>query len=249
MAQTAALIHALKTALRRNGQRYTDVAEALNISESSVKRLFAEQSFSLKRIDQICSLIGIEITDLLTMMRDEQKIRQLTIEQEKELVADLSLLLVANSALNRWTFADILQRYCISETELIRHLAKLDRLGLIHLLPNNRIKVLVDRDFSWLQDGPINQFFEEQVRQEFFNSRFNKPGETRKFMIGMLTRESNAIIQRKLKKLSEDFHTLHREDEKLAPVDKFGTTLVVGMRLWEPEVFESKRREPDKRKF
>ena len=107
----------------------------------------------------------------------------------------------------------------------------------------------VDRNFSWLSNGPINEFFEKQVRQEFFTSKFNRPGEKRMFMIGMLSRESNAIIQRKLKKLSDEFHLLHREDEKLPLSDKFGTTVVVGMRLWEPEVFEAKRREPDRRKF
>ncbi len=249
MSQTTAFIHALKTALRHHGKRYCDVAEALDISESSVKRLFAEESFSLKRIDQVCQMMGIEMTDLLTLMRDEKKIRSLSIDQEKELVSDMSLLLVANCVLNLWTFAEIVKVYQFKETELIRHLAKLDRLGLIHLLPNNRIKVLVDRDFSWLSQGPINQFFEEQVKKEFFNSRFTQPGEKRLFMIGMLSRESNAIVQRKLEKLSEEFHMLHREDEKLPSPEKFGTTLVVGMRLWEPEVFENFRREADRRKF
>lgn len=107
----------------------------------------------------------------------------------------------------------------------------------------------MDRDFSWLPHGPINQFFEEQVRSEFFNSRFNQPGEKRLFMVGMLSRASNAIMQRKLEKLSEEFHTLHREDEKLPLPEKFGTTVVIGMRLWEPDVFSAARREPDKRQF
>ena len=249
MAQTTALIQALKNALRQHGKRYADIADALEISESSVKRLFAEESFSLKRIDLVCQMIGIEITDLLSSMRDEQKIRSLSIEQERELASDVPLLLIANSVLNRWSFSDILKYYKFETLELIRHLATLDRLRLIQLLPNNRIKVLVDRDFSWLPHGPINQFFEEQVRTEFFNSRFNQPGEKRLFMVGMLSRASNAVVQRKLEKLSEEFHTLHREDEKLPLQEKFGTTIVVGMRLWEPSVFAAARREPDTREF
>lgn len=249
MAQKHAIVKALKTALKHHGSTYADVARYLDISEASVKRLFSEETFSLERLDQICQMMEIEISDLLIQFKDETKIRALSIEQEKQLVADIPLLLVANSVLNRWSFEDIATHYVFSQTELIQHLAKLDRLKLIHLLPSNRIKVLVDRNFSWLPNGPINTFFEARVREEFFKSRFNQPGEKRLSMIGMLSRESNAIVQRKLDKLSEEFHTLHYQDEKLPREEKFGTTVVVGMRVWEPEVFEHYRRTPDKRKF
>lgn len=249
MAQTSAITQALKRTLKQHGKRYTDVAKALDISEASVKRLFAEQSFSLKRLDLICQMLGIEISDLITHMHDRQKIEALNREQEQELASDLPLLLVANSVLNRWTYEDILTHYQFSEPELIRYLAKLDRLHLIELLPGNRIKVLVDRDFHWLPNGPINQFFLSCVKEEFFESRFNQPGEKQQFMVGMLSRQSNAIVQRKLDKLAEEFHTLHYEDEKLPRAEKFGTTVVVGMRVWEPKVFERLRRMPDQRKF
>jgi len=182
-------------------------------------------------------------------MRDIEQIKSLTEQQEKELVSDSSLLLVANSVLNRWSFNDITHAYDFEETELIRLLAKLDQLKLILLLPGNRIKLLVDRHFSWIKHGPINRYFEDQVRQDFFNSRFNAAGEKRLFLVGMLSRESNAIFQRKLNNLSDEFHSLHYEDEKLPIMDRFGTSVVIGMRLWEPSIFESRRRQKDTRKF
>ena len=182
-------------------------------------------------------------------MRDEQQIQSLTEEQELQLVADIPLLLVANSVLNQWSFKDILNIYNFSETELIQLMAKLDRMKLIQLLPQNRVKVLVDRKFSWRKNGPIQQFFENQVMQEFFNSRFTGPGEKRLFLVGMLSRASNESFQRKLEKLSEDFHDLHLQDEKLPTSERFGTSAVMAMRLWEPNVFESKRRKKDERTF
>ena len=249
MSQSAALVQALKKCLKLNGMRYTDVADALDLSEASVKRLFAEGSFSLKRLDQICDLLGLEITDLVEMIRQTDQIRCLSIEQEKEIMSDLPLLVVANSALNRWSFEDILAIYMFSETELIQHLAKLDRLKLIELLPGNRIKLLVDRNFSWHNDGPIQRFFEEKLVREFFDSRFNQPGEKRQFLVGMLSRASTDAFQRKLDRLAEEFHRMHVEDEKLSVKDRFGTSVVTGMRMWEPEVFEKLRREKDCRKY
>ncbi|MFT6123600.1 MAG: DNA-binding Xre family transcriptional regulator [Oleiphilaceae bacterium] len=249
MAQTTAIIKVLKRTLKAHEKRYSDVAEALNLSEASVKRLFSEEHFSLKRLDQICNFLGIEITDLLSSMKDEKQLQSLTAEQEKQLVADTPLLLVANSVLNHCSFDDIMDIYAFPETELIQYLAKLDRLRIIQLLPNNRIKVLVDRSFSWLKNGPIINFFEEQVKKDFFNSRFNRPGEKRLFLVGMLSRASNEAFQRKLERLSEEFHDLHYEDEKLPTSERFGTSAVVAMRQWEPEIFESKRKQKDNRIF
>jgi len=249
MAQTTAIIKALKKTLKIHGKRYSDVADALGLSEASVKRLFSEEQFSLKRLDQICNFLGIEISDLLSSMKDDQQIQCLTEEQENQLVADIPLLLVANSVLNHWSFNNILSIYNFSETELIQLMAKLDRLRLIQLLPLNRVKVLVDRNFSWRKKGPIQTFFEEQVKQEFFDSRFDGPGEKRVFLVGMLSRASNETFQRKLDKLSEYFHDLHTQDEKLPSLDRFGTSAVMAMRLWEPSVFESKRKKKDERAF
>ena len=249
MAQTANIIKVIKKLLKQNGFKYSDVADILGVSESRVKFMLSNEELSLKRLDKICQLMGIEISDLISEMRDTEQIQSLTEEQEKEVVSDTSLLLVANSVLNKWTFEDILNTYAFKETELIQHLAKLDRLKLIHLLPKNRIKLLVGRNFSWIKNGPINQFFEEQVKREFFDSRFTSPGEKRLFLVGMLSRESNAIFQRKLNNLSDEFHSLHYQDEKLPAQERFGTSVVVGLRPWEPETFQSKRRQNDSRVF
>ena len=74
MAQTAAIIKVLKQTLKIHGKRYVDVAEALDLTEASVKRLFSDEQFSLKRLDQICNMLGIEISDLMASIRDEDRI-------------------------------------------------------------------------------------------------------------------------------------------------------------------------------
>src|SRR6476469_3791249 len=103
MAQTAALIDALKRVLRAKGVTYAKLAKGLKLSEASVKRIFADRSFTLERLDRIC-------------------------EQEKELVSDPKLLLVAVHALNHWSLEEIIETYALSKAECIRLLARLDRL-------------------------------------------------------------------------------------------------------------------------
>ena len=129
MAQTAAIVAALKGALKERGITYQQVAEALELSEASVKRLFSERQFSLQRLDQICALLGLEITDLVRRLDQAQRIDALTAEQEQELVGDDRLLLVAICALNRWSMAQMLDTYQLSEVEAVGPIYYFDHCG------------------------------------------------------------------------------------------------------------------------
>ena len=140
MAQTAVIVDALKKALKEQGKTYADVAQALDLAEASVRRLFSERSFSLKRLDQICQLIDLEISDLVGLLGAKRRyVSQLSDEAEHALVADLRLLLVAIRVLNNWSFQDLVDTYVLSETEIIQLLAKLDKLKMIELLPKIKL--------------------------------------------------------------------------------------------------------------
>lgn len=249
MAQTTALIDALKQVLKEQSITYSQVADHLDMSLASVKRLFSEKQFSLKRLDSVCELAGIEISDLARRVDQQRKISQLTVEQEQQLVEDEKLLIIAVSALNRWSFDDILNAYEFTESEMIQGLAKLDRMKMIDLLPGNRIKPLITTDFQWQKNGPIQRFFETQVQQDFFKSRFNGPGEVRLFVTGMLTPASNAVMQQKLERLAIDFRRLHQEDLVKPLSDRYGTSMVLAMRPWELEFFLRHRRAGTKKIF
>jgi len=245
MAQTRELIKALKSALKARGKTYADVAAQLGLTEASVKRLFSQQSFSLSRLDQVCHMLDMEITDLVQLMNEQQhRLQQLTIEQEKEITANVTLTLVAVCVLNRWTMEDILAYYHISVTECVQHLARLDRLKVIELLPKNRIRLLVAPNFSWLENGPIQLFFQKKISQEFFNTHFSRDDECLIVLNGMLSRESNAEFQRKLKRLAWEFDLLNNDDAALPLERRNGVTVVMAMRHWQYGLFRPMRKPP-----
>ena len=238
MAQTRELIKTLKTALRAQGKTYADVAVELGLTEASVKRLFSQHSFSLERLDRVCHLLDFEISDLVQKMNEQQqRLQQLTVEQEKEITDDVTLTLVAVCVLNRWTMKEILSYYHISANECVRHLARLDRLKVIELLPKNRIKLLVAPNFSWRENGPIQLFFQKKIGQEFFNTQFSGEDECLVVLNGMLSSQSNAEFQRKLKRLAREFDVLNNDDAALDLDQRNGVTLVVAMRGWKYGLF------------
>ena len=250
MAQTAALIGALKQVLKSRGVTYAVVARQLSMSEASIKRVFAKETFTLRRLDEICQLLGIEITDLAKIVEHEaERVTHLTLDQEKQLVSEPRLLLVAVHALNAWTLDDIVARYAISKTECIRLLVRLDRLRIVDLLPNNRIRVVVARNFSWLPDGPIQRHFRSQLEANFFGSRFDGKGERLAFVSGMLSRNSNTIIQHHMRRLGAEFTELHNQDVSLPLDERYGTSLLIAIRPWSPEAFLKLERKPAQKAF
>ena len=243
MTQTVVLVETLKLALKSHGKTYRDVALALDLSEASVKRLFATNSLSLRRLDEICQLMGMEISDLVSLMATRlATTRELSEAQERDIVADSKLLLVVVCVLNKLTFEEILEEYTISESLLIQKLARLDRLRIIELLPKNRIKLLISSNFSWRENGPIQQFFHAKVKQEFFDSRFAGAAERLLSLNGLLSSASNEVFQRKMERLAEDFAELQRDDERLVLNERCGTTIVLAIRQWEFALFEQFRR-------
>ena len=250
MNQSRQMISVLKRQLRSQGVTYKDVAGAIGLSEASVKRLFAEHTFSLERFEQVCGVLDLEIADLLAIMeKDSANVEQLSTQQETEIAADIKLLLVANSLLNHWQFGEITQTYKISEHEGIQLMAKLDRMGLIQLLPGNRVKLMVARTFSWIPHGPIQRFFEKSVQAEFLQASFTGPGETRIFINGMLSRRANKDITNKMNRLLQDFDQHHKDDESLPLDERYGTSMLMAVRPWELKLFDSLRRVKNKKPF
>jgi DNA-binding Xre family transcriptional regulator len=239
MAQTALLINALKQALKAHGKTYADTAKHLQISEASVKRAFSQKNFTLQRLDEVCQMLDIEFTDLLQMVKDNAtaQISGLTHEQEQEIVSDLELFLVSIYVLNRWTFEQIVAFSSMSDSQCIQHLAHLDRLKMIELLPKNRIKLLVAPNFQWIENGPIQQFFLKKLQSDFFDSRFNKKQENLIVINGMLAQSSMSVFHRKMEHLAKEFDELSSDDAGLPFDQRYGTTVVLAMRPWTSGLF------------
>lgn len=250
MSQTLQVVTTLKHLLKSRGITYAMVASHLNRSVPAIKRQFAQQSFSIKTLESICDLLEMDLLELMQATDATQaNLHQLTEAQETDLVADPRRLLVAVCVLNHWTLEQIVSIYRITKAECIRYLIQLERLGLIRLIPENRVKLLISRDFAWLPNGPIHRFFREQAQSDFLDTRFDDPGELLRFQHAMLTPEANARFQKQLQRLIQDFSELHQECLTVPVDQRYGTSLLLAMRPWEPAVFDSLRQTPDKRKF
>lgn len=243
MTEVTQLLGTLKRQLKLQGKTYRDVAATLELSEPSVKRLFTSGQFSVERLVEVCKLLGFTLAELAQeASAGESRLRTLTAAQEKELISDPQLLLVAVCALNHWSMKDMLAAYRLSEAECLQRLLRLDKLNLISLLPGNRIRLNVARDFDWLVEGPIRQYFREQGLVDFLDSRFARGDESLTFSHGMLTDASTDKMQAELRRLRQTFAELHEESLASPLAKRRGSGLLLAMREWEPAGFTKLRR-------
>jgi transcriptional regulator with XRE-family HTH domain len=247
MTELHQLLQTIKKHLKLQGKTYRDLAAALDLSEASVKRLFRSDgghSISAERLLQVSHYLGFSLLEL-AQEADAISIRLHTLShaQEKELVSEPKLLLVAVCALNHWTMADILAVYKLSETECLQKLLRLDKLQLISLLPGNRIRLNIARDFDWLDNGPIRNYFIEVGMPDFLNAKFNQDDESLSFIHGMLTDAATAKLHAELRQLKRKFAELHAESLSAPLAKRNGTALLLAMRWWEPMSFVELRRE------
>ena len=171
-------------------------------------------------------------------LKKERKIDSLPLMHEQALVDDTKLLVIGYACINHWSFTDIMSRYKLSELELIPYLAKLDRMGIISLLPGNRIKPLFANNFTWLKNGPMDQFLRQSVQPAFFDSDFDEHDALRVVKHGDLTEKSRFLILERIKSLSDYFDELSYHDRDQSPFSvKRGTSMILASRNWSFEPF------------
>jgi len=240
MTQTQQLVQTLKRLLKESGKTYADVAKHLAMSEANVKRLFAKSHFSIQRIEKISNYINYTLIDLMKQMESQQQyVSSLSQSQEKTLVQDQELLLVAICALDHWRLTDITYHHHMSKTQCIHQLAQLDRLKLIELLPNNHYRLLIASDFKWIPQGPIDSFFTTHIQHEFINAPFHQAQETRRYYGGHLSQSSIEQLQRDMDAIGQTYHQLHKQDAGLPLTKKTNIGLMLAFRPWEASYFKS----------
>lgn len=244
MSSTQSLVALIKAELKSQGLSYADLAHELALSESSVKRMLAPGGeMPLSRVDQICRVLQLEFAELAARLAAQAPAqRQLSLEQEKAVVADPKLLLVALCCLSLWSLEDMLARYRLTQADAIAALTQLDRLGVIELRPQNRYRLKVAKTLRWRPQGPVMRFFRERVMADFFAGGFDGDGELLTLVHGELGTGHARELAERLQRAADDFARQHLLDQKLPPAEKRPYSVVIGLRCWVFEAFRDLER-------
>ena len=243
MSTTADLVTALKKELKSAQRTSAQLAQALGMAESSVKRMLAKGDMPLSRVDAICRVLKIDFADLARQVADHQPLlKELTQAQEAAVVADKKLLLMAICVLSQWTLEQITASYRLTEAEGIQYLAQLDRIGIIELRPLNRYRLKLAKTFRWRAHGPVMHYFREHALLDYFAGSFDGPGEGVLLVHGAISRSLASSFMERMQRVAQDFAQQHLADQKLPDREREGYTLLLAARRWEFAAFARMRR-------
>jgi len=243
MSGTQQITQALKKLLRQSGITYAQAAQELGLSLASVKRLFAQQAFTLQRIETLTKLAGAELIDLIRMSDAElERIEGLSLEVEQALADEPQLLLCAVCVINRYQFHEVLEMYSIDPHKLQRLFAALDRMNIIELLEGNRYRMRLSRGFRWRPGGPIESYFVNSIFSGFFDRSLIRSDNQFRFAWGTVTDQTAQHFLERLRLLYEEFNEAADRDSKLSIAHRNGSGLMLAFRTdWEPDEFAKLR--------
>jgi transcriptional regulator with XRE-family HTH domain len=242
MTASAALLRAIKSALRLRGLTYRELARRLGVSEPTVKRDLSKGRFSLRRLDEICSALGLTLADLLQPPEEKDLVTELSEAQERALISQPKNFVVTYLLVNDWKFRDITEAFRMDENELSAILLRLDQLKIIEYRPPHRVRKLTARNFAWRKDGPVHSFFVTRFAPEFFQSAFDGVGDAFRFVGGTLSAGSLSQFKAALERLAVHFEELARGDARLPLAQRDGCSAVLAVRSWEFSEFTRLRR-------
>jgi transcriptional regulator with XRE-family HTH domain len=246
MSGSRLLVAALKAELRRAGITYAALGRELGLAESSIKRIFAKGDMPLSRIDEVLAVLKIDFADLAREIASASPPRrELTLEQERAVVADPRLLLSAICVLSQWTIEEITAHYALSRPQALACLLALEKLGFIEMRSQGqRYRLKIDKTFRWRPDGPVMKFFRKHAVADYFEGDFGAAGEMLMLVHGQISPAQALVFNDRVQRLAQDFAQQHLADRKLPATDRQAYTLVFGMRSWLFGAFRQLLREP-----
>ncbi|MFZ2629940.1 MAG: helix-turn-helix transcriptional regulator [Desulfosalsimonadaceae bacterium] len=243
MSQTSKLLSTVKRILKSKGLTYEDISKEIGMSESSIKRLFSEHTFSLKRFEQICDLLEISFYELSKISLDIESTHSvMSYEQELILSEKPRLMIFFYLLLNGRAPDSIVRDYKISKQELVKYLLELDKLKLIELHPENKIRLLIQKSMTWLKNGPIAKKYDKWLKREFLKAEFDQADEQWQLEYGKLSDGSQQMILKKIDRLFREYYELTEMDKTLPLEKTHNTGLMIAFRPWVFSLIESYKR-------
>ena len=243
MAVSVDLIDALKRCLRAQELTYRELAARIRMSEAAVKRMFSRRAMSLQRLEQICEVLDVGLAELSAeASRGRKAMAQLSEAQEQALVDDPRLLMALFLTLNRWREDDVMGHFGFTTAQWTGLLVKLDRLGIIELMPGNRGRALTARNFRWRADGPMERYFRHTLLTDYFADPFDGEQDALLLLSGSLSIDGVKQLRQRLEEVAREFDALLARDATLPAEDRVGVSLVLAQKPWLLQLFNPYRR-------
>ncbi|MEC9469362.1 MAG: helix-turn-helix transcriptional regulator [Pseudomonadota bacterium] len=221
----------LQGVLKARGMTYADLASRMEISEPTVKRIFAGHDCKLSRLLEICEILEVPLADVLHRAeRNSEEASVLPVATEARLAADPSLFYLFILLREPIPQQEIERRFELSGEDMFRLGRVLEALGLAEVHPGNRIKITRKEPFRFRPDGPLIPLLKE-INMRFLGQVIANPGGNQSLFFTLSRRmlpDTGAFILREIETLKETIAELARQDQLVSREEDLTTFKLTG---------------------
>ncbi len=209
----------LKRSLKARGMTYAHVAQALELSEVSVKRMFAQRDCKLSRLFELCELLDLPPEEVLQRARRTQaNATYLPLETEAALAVEASLFHFFILLREDFAAQDIAKIYGLTPLDIDHYGRALERLDLAELLPEGRIRLKVPQPVKFRQHGPLHVHV-RRISQQFVSDTIDQANDEDLAFTTLGRRMLPDTIKQVVKEMGEfqsHIANLARQDQMIA---------------------------------
>lgn len=216
----ADIFEVLKTTLKARRITYADLAARLALSEPTVKRIFAERDCKLSRMVQICEALGLSLDDVIAQAgRIDVRPISLGDRVEAQLAEDRPAFHLFILLRDGMTAAAVQRHFGLEDAALFALGRRLEKLGLVEVMPGGRIRLLEKRPVRFRRDGPLHQAL-MRLNMAFLRDVFLRRDTEDAAFLTLSRRISEATARHVMARLQEvrrELSDLARKDQLTLP--------------------------------
>lgn len=198
----------LKRALKRQHTSYAELANQLDLPESTLKKWFNAEDGSFNRINLICQALGLPVFGVIKSA-EEQNVQtfSFTSDQQDHFIKDkLSFSIYWLLVYERLSSDEVMKRLGIDAKEMQKSLLKLDRLRLVEVGAQDSLKIPRMRPVRWNFEGAfMTELLRDWVTQITRDNLLSKKDSAMMLQFFQLTPQSEDEFRREIAQLEEKY--------------------------------------------
>lgn len=157
----------LKGVLKARGMTYAELARQMEVSEPTVKRLFVERDCKFSRLESICQLLDLSISEVLDIAdRADEPVLTLSHEVEQALAESPALFHFYLLLRDEMSATEIASVHGLDDADLHLYARDLERLGLVKTGAMGRVTPCSSAPLQLASNGPLQRQLAE-INLEF----------------------------------------------------------------------------------
>jgi transcriptional regulator with XRE-family HTH domain len=161
----------VKALLKKQKITYRELATRLGLSESGVKKILTGADGSFQRIIDICRVLGVSVSELLEGASEQMtEVSYSEAQQEYLLKNPRAFALYWFLVYERRSMSEALKQSGLADKDRFPILRRLDQLGLLELLPGDRVRVPSVQQIRWVGGGPLIEKIYREWSQNFMQA-------------------------------------------------------------------------------